>query len=371
MHLDQTLKGFSAVNTDIQVFNALLEAWLPRQGLKKVLILLRAMQMTVGGPNHKTMRIIIRHMFRYRGVHPTHVIRFLCVATRLWPIAFDNGIYEMILSSAVRLQVSRWKGSHHVRSKQQLVELCDFLIRARVLPSPSHLHSVGALGIPHTGQQYLAFLLDSLHERRIRLSPAGLALQLRFQAVVRSDMRGAENTLAEMRNQGMKIGAAHYAALVEGYVRLDEFDAADSVAQRYAQQSGAVVLHTIIIHGYARSRQAHQAQAAFDNMLRRGIDPDWAAVDALVGAWSRSGFFEMAKRTLLRLWPLVTDIKPSMPRDSSLPALLREFRCLRRRDEPHLSQLILTRSRFGISARRKFNAMLLRLPTSHDTFERL
>jgi len=360
---EQMRRRFQGLSADAQVFNTLLEVWLPRQGLKKILYLLHAMVITVGGPNQKTLGIIIRHIHCYRGVQPTHIIRFLCIAARFWPTSFDNHTYEAIVSSAIRLEAARRKGSFVEQPKRQFIEFSEILLRARQLPSLPAWELVRSLKLPPMAQQYLSLLLESLGERRVRLSSAGLALQLRHQAVIQSDIRAAENTLADMENQGMKIGFVHYAAIIEGYVVLGELEAAVAMAQRYGQQPKAVILHTIILQGHARSRQPHQAQAIFDNMLRQGISPDWAAIDALVGAWSRCGLFRTAKSTLLRFWPLLTDVKPSAGMEASLPTLLHEFRSIRRRNEPHLSRLIMMKTRFGISARRRFNSMLFRLYT--------
>jgi pentatricopeptide repeat protein len=180
---------------------------------------------------------------------------------------------------------------------------------------------------------------------------------MRYEAVIRLDTHAAEATLAEMRCQGLKVCLFHYAALVEGYVTAGEMEAAQSLAQRYSELPKAVVLHTIVIQGFARSGQPHKAQLAFDNMLRQRIHPDWAAIEALVGAWRRAGLLDLAKSALLKYWPYVTEVKASSS-DSELFTLLNEFRHLRYADQPHLAKLKMCRARFGVRARKRFASLL-------------
>jgi len=353
-------QDIQSLSPNAQVFNALLEEWLPKHGLGHVKSILLAMEIAIGGPDLKTMNIFVRYMFRFRGVQPTYVLRFLCNATRLWPIPFTNIVYEAILSSALRAEIGRIKGYAVSRSTRDINQLSHLLVTCH----DGQIFNVGSLRLPYAEKRYLTFLLDSLKQRGVRLSLAGFALKIRYQALIQMDMAAAERTLSEMRSQGMEANHFHYGALVEGYVNTGQMEAALRIAQGFSRQTKAEVLYTIIIHGFARQGQPQKAQGVFEDMVRGGARPDWAAVDAVVCAWHRNGRSAIAGEKLIELWPFVSNTKSLLAFGSSFPQLLQEFRRQRYLHEPHFAELNVTRARFGTLMRRKYGSMLLHIVTS-------
>jgi len=358
-------RNLQSLQPDCRVFNAFLKEWLPRNGLRHVHLLLRAMDVAVGGFDDRSISILTQHISCYRGVSPIHILRILRHVVNLWGVSLDNRSFEAILSSAIRLEVRRMKGRTRSSSTENLGALSEYLLTSRDRLNFPNLQPERTPILPSLEQQYLTLLLESLHERCIRLSLAGLALRLRYQAMIRLDLQTAEHSLAMMRKQGLPINAFHYAALVEGYVAVGEMEAAQRLTKLYGQQPRAVVLHTILIHGYARRREAKMAQLAFENMLQQQILPDWAAINALVGAWRRIRRLDIARGVLLEAVPLLPEINPAFQHvlQSGLDflSLQEEFKKLRYANHPHVVELKTKKARFNKKTQNIFNRVFLHL----------
>jgi pentatricopeptide repeat protein len=172
---------------------------------------------------------------------------------------------------------------------------------------------------------------NALAQRALLRCCVTLAALMRYHAVVKHDLGASERILQELRSREIPISIQHYAALVQGYAASEDMESAMQALVR-AQEAGitpSVFLYTTLIVGYSRLRQARRAQEVFDAMLRSGVKPDVASVDALANAWLKEGADDRAKEIIASTWPHVF---PNVSYDPSTSAKtsLREFRRLRR-----------------------------------------
>jgi len=157
-----------------------------------------------------------------------------------------------------------------------------------------------------------------------------LALQLRFDAVIRADMTAAKNVFQTMLDKGLYPTEYHYGAMMEGYVRLGELETAEAVLGT-AVKAGIepnAVLYTTLIAGYGRRKDPSQAMRVLQEMIAMGIKPDIPAIDAMVNAYRITGAEWAAREVLLSLWTVVAPV-PKEAHGSSLWTLLRQFRSVR------------------------------------------
>jgi pentatricopeptide repeat protein len=128
---------------------------------------------------------------------------------------------------------------------------------------------------------------------------------------------------------------------MEGYAATGELVAAQTEMNN-AKKGGVrpnCVMHTILIVGYARQKNPERAMRVLRHMVATGIRPDVPVVDAITSVFFAVGAYQLARHTLLSLWPSVAPL----PRDfehASLKILVFHFRNLQ---NDHMSSKTLSK----------------------------
>lgn len=176
-------------------------------------------------------------------------------------------------------------------------------------------------------------LLQSLMDRDVRPDRATVDLILRHEALVKRNMTRARTALRVMLARGMHANEYHFATIMQGYALSGDVRTAEKVLWR-AKDAGYgtdAVLYTILMHGYARLRQPKEAARIFHLMLREGVQPDVAAVDALASAYFAVRALSAARRILMQSWERFAPFPPEL-HDVSLRILAVAFRDLAPQD---------------------------------------
>ena len=127
---------------------------------------------------------------------------------------------------------------------------------------------------------------------------------------MRGDVAATKSHLRVMLKRGMHPTAYHYAALMEAHVNASMMDQAET-ALRSARRAGIepnVKLFTILIAGYGRHRNPASARRVFEEMIRKGVKPDLAAVHAVASAYYKAGLLEPARMFLIENWKSVAPV---------------------------------------------------------------
>jgi pentatricopeptide repeat protein len=160
--------------------------------------------------------------------------------------------------------------------------------------------------------------IQSLADRGVLADHRMFALRIRYEAVIKGDLKAAKNVFQIMLDRGLHPNEYHYAALMEGYAATGELAAAEAVMN--AAERGGIrpncVMHTILIVGCARQKKPGRAMRVLRHMVATGVRPDVPAVDAITSVFFAVGAYRLARQTLLSLWPSVAPLPHDFERAS-------------------------------------------------------
>jgi pentatricopeptide repeat protein len=323
---------FAGILPNVHVFNSLLKGLLSAHGLGCVRHILRIMKVMNVAPNEKTVETLLAHLTRVENARPRDLLRVLrkLLSPSIVPTLRH---LHIILSCILRhekylLYGAGWNvfARKYSSTKRQPTGKQAWLSTTTSSMDPL----AGVDLVPHLGRQNLARpILASLANRDVRSDGPALALRIRHDAVIQSDMDSARNVFSDLLARGIHPNEYHFSALMEGYARSGDLEAAVDVLDS-AKQSGIkpnVVMFTILIVGHARQGNPRLSLQVFKDMIASEIPPDVPSIDAVASAFYAVGAGSMARRVLIALWPYIQSFPESL-RDLPLKELASHFRSL-------------------------------------------
>ena len=295
---------FVSPKPTVEVSNALAVGLLHLCGFDDLQACLRSMQSSIVKPDRSTQMLLESHLIK-------------AVSNVL---SLNNPSLSRLsqsLASSLRRQFhnvnqSGWNNSPGKHS----------LFPTRSPSHPAPTSTVGESFDPAAGIHLVISpirpIIQSLADRGVLADRRMFALRIRYEAVIKGDMRAAKNIFQLMLDRGLHPNQYHYAALMEGYTATGELAAAEAVMD--AAERGGIrpncVMHTILIVGYAREKNPELAMRVLRRMITTGVRPDVPAVDALTSVFFAAGDYYLARKTLLSLWPSVAPLPHNSERAS-------------------------------------------------------
>lgn len=321
----------SDIPLNIQILNVLFREILRRQGLDHSCFVLSILRANSLQPTANTLEILLAHLKNVEGAHPRilfHVLRKIS-SPAIRPTLRH---LRIIISSIVRQEIywhsgSGWRtfAAKYARPpKPRSPNLRLFGITSRFDPTAG----IEVLE-PPVHRSFIRSIIDSLIDRKVKSDPFMMALRIRLEGVLNSDMDAAQAVFRTMLARGIHPNEYHFSALMEGFVRSGDIKAAIDVLKT-AEKSGVgtnVVLFTILIVAYARMYDPNMALRTFQQMTSNGISPDIASIDAVVSAFYAVGAYSTSRRLLITLWAYIQPF-PETLRNANLKALTIHFRTL-------------------------------------------
>lgn len=302
----------------VEIFNALAAGLLHLCGIDGLQACLRLMQLCKVNPDRHTRALLGSHLINAEGCTMVDVARIFKELSMN-----DLSLYHLSqsLTSGLRPQFRNVKrsGWNNTLGRHSLFPT----------PSPSHPAPTSTVGksfdptagihltITHQNAS-IRPVIQSLADRGVLADHRMFALRIRYEAVIKGDMRAAKSIFQMMLDRGLHPNEYHYSALMEGYAATGELAAAEAVMN--AAESGGIrpncVMLTILIVGYARQQNFQRAMRVFQRMIATGVGPDVPAIDALTSGFFAAGSYDLAHQTLLSLWPSVAPLPPNFERVS-------------------------------------------------------
>uniref|UniRef100_A0A0W0G2L1 Pentatricopeptide repeat-containing protein n=1 Tax=Moniliophthora roreri TaxID=221103 RepID=A0A0W0G2L1_MONRR len=310
-----------------RVFNALLKGLLKTSGIDCIEIMLRIMRVNGISPNASTVETLITHLAHSGYNRPSQLVRLLRKLT--YPdIQPSLKHLHAILSAIIRHErfLGFGKGWNSIAAKFSRKRRESPRYSSQDSPPPEPFDPLG--GIPFSLQ--MKPILRSLAERNIKVDSAAAGLRMKHEAVNKLNVENARDVFKMLLARGLQPNAYHFSALIEGYARLGELQAAKDMLKSAADVGVEVnvVMFTILIAGYARQGNPEQAVRTFQAMVGANIRPDIASIDAVASAFFAVGAYLMARRTLITLWTYIEPF-PEHLRSVTLKQLAIEFRSIR------------------------------------------
>lgn len=305
----------SNVRPSHEPFHALLYGIQKTHGFNGVFLVLASMRAAGLVSTERTVEATMAELARSRKLSTRDLARFL----RALPPNARPSLHtiNIVLRSMYRDELDKVKTSgwmalaNRVRQSENQPIDGSAASEDRELVSTEDIpfDPLAGIQIPD-GASYASLVrpvTKALYSRRIRTDRETLALRLRYDGVINSDMSSAKDTFRQMVRRGMLPNEYHYAALMEGYALSGDMRAVEMSLETAINNGIApnVVLYTIVINGYARQGNSTQASRVFHKMLSAGIRPDVGAIDAVVSAYFAAGETTAARSALLDLWSYV------------------------------------------------------------------
>jgi pentatricopeptide repeat protein len=314
-----------------QIFNCFLRAVLRTNGLPAARTVLRLMQANDVKPDSKTSEIIASHVAKVRRPQPRMLIRMI----RRFSPRFTLQEAHIVLSSTMRFQ----KFLVHGIGWNVTAAKFSRTRTASAKPFPTEFVSglapnfdpMAGIALPRRMRHRGTFraMEQSLADRGIKSDKATIALRIRHESVINSDMDTATEVFRTLLSRGLHPNQYHYSALMEGFANSGDFESALEVMRSAARASFEpnVLMFTILIVGYARRKQPEMALRIFRRMVAAGIKPDVPAIDAVASAFFFIGAYDMCRRVLTSLWQHISPLPPGLDQ-SSLRSAVVYFRSL-------------------------------------------
>jgi len=298
----------------VEIFNALAAGLLHLCGVDGLRSCLRLMELCQVNPDHHTQALLVSHLDA-EGLDMARVSKELPLNDLSLPRLTQSLAFSLrrYFRNVKRSGWNNTPGQHSL-----------FPTRSPSRPAPTS--TVGKSFDPDAGI-HLAItpqnacirpIIQTLGNRGVLADHRVFALRIRYEAVIKGDMRAAKSIFQVMLDRGLHPNEYHYAALMEGYTVTGELSAAEAIMN--AAERGGIrpncVMHTILIVGYARQKNPRRAMHILRHMMSTGIRPDVPAVDAITSVFFAAGAYRLARRTLLMLWPSVAPLPPNFQRAS-------------------------------------------------------
>ncbi|KAH6917280.1 hypothetical protein BKA70DRAFT_329240 [Coprinopsis sp. MPI-PUGE-AT-0042] len=310
-----------------EIFNALLLGILPLYDLDGALQVLRIMQVSNVRCNSRTSQILLHFLERDKGTDPRHLVRLLHAMLAGGVTPSPQHIH-VIFKSIFRRQKSATRSAGWASWRQP---------GKAKQPRPVQMldtdHHFGGITFPPTKAYKLSKgFFEALEKQGFQPNPATYAMRMRYEAVIKLDVKEAARVFEEMLARGMRPNVYHFSAMMEGYALEDDVGSLEATFD-LAKRSGVVpnvVLYSIIITAHARERRPRKAMNVFQEMVRRGINPDVPCIDALVGGIVAVGASALGRTTLISLWDCIQPF-PDELASTDLLKLANHFRSLHQR----------------------------------------
>lgn len=327
--IDQDL-DFAGIPLTVQIFNALLIGVLRGKGLSAFSPVLRLMVTSNVKPNARTLEIVMAHLSKVERTRPKSLLRFVRVL--MSPTLHPTLRHMHIIMSSLMRREKRllhgigWNALAARFTRPPVNQI--YKLRKRLIGITDTFDAIAGMNLPH--YKGLATPIElSYSERDLKSDPAGIALRIRHDAVMKGDMESAQDVFNTLLARGMHPNEYHYSALMEGYTRRGDIKSAYDV-MKSAERAGIklnVVMFTILIVGHARNGNPDLAIQLFEQMITAGIKPDIPSIDAVSSAFFAVGAYSVSRKILVMLWSHIQPF-PEELRDASLQTLARHFRAL-------------------------------------------
>jgi pentatricopeptide repeat protein len=319
IHLASEPQGLSPLpgilpKPTIEIFNTLAAGLLHLRGIDGLQACLRLMQMCQVNPDNHTKTLLETHLINAGGFTVTDITHLSNGISLNNPSLFD---LSQFLASSLHCHFRSAKRSgwnNTAPGDQNPPQTRASSILAQISAVGKSFDPTAGIDPVFTSQvARIRPTIQSLIDRGVLADHKMFALRIRYEAVIKGDMKAAENVFQMMLDRGLHPNQYHYAALMEGYAATGEMAAAEAVMS--AVERGGTrpnsAMHTILIVGYARGKHPERAMRVLRHMVATGLRPDVPVIDAITSVFFAVGAYRLARQTLLSLWPSVAPL----PRD--------------------------------------------------------
>ena len=305
-HLDEGRVVFIArrAELDVHLFNALIDGVSGWLGINAVRIILRLMHKNKVIPDSTTVEGITSWLNKSERVHPRTLVR--AMKNLLSPTHRPNpSLCNAVIASLIRREqtwVTNDTATPLPPPPNRRTDASPTSCPLPILTSEEVPQKLGYRGMTR-------FLVQSLFTRRVQSNRFTFAQRMKRTAM-RGDVPATKAYLRVMLKRGMHPTAHHYAALMEAHINVGMMDQAETILHS-AIQAGVkpnVKLFTILIVGYGRQCKPGSAKRVFEEMVRKGVEPDLPVIHAVASAYYKAGGAGLARTFLVERWTSVAPV---------------------------------------------------------------
>lgn len=316
VHLDKGYVSFISrrAELDVHLFNAMINGVSGWLGINAVRVILRFMHANKVTPDSATVEAIVSWLNTTERSHPRTLVRTL--KKLLSPTHRPNpSLSHAVISSLIRRERTWVANGTATPLPSPPSPRTDPSLASGPLPILTGEEVPQKLG----SRSMTRFLVQSLVAHGVQSNRFTFAQRMKRTAM-RGDVSATKSYFRAMLKRGMHPTAYHYAALMEAHVNAGMVDQAEMILHS-AMQTGIkpnVKLFTILIAGYGRQHEPISARRAFEEMVRRGIEPDLVAIHAVSSAYYKAGLLGLARTFLVERWKSAAPV-PFYPSLETVP----------------------------------------------------
>ena len=305
-HLDENRVVFISrrAKLDVHLFNALINGMSGWLGINAVRVILRLMHTNKVAPNCATVEAITSWLNKTERAHPRTLVRTL--KSLLSPTHRPNpSLCNAVIASLIRKEqtwVTNDTATPLPPPPNRRTDASPTSGPLPILTSDEVPQKLGYRGMTR-------FLVQSLFTRRVQSNRFTFAQRMKRTAM-RGDAPATKAYFRVMLKRGMHPTAYHYAALMEAHINAGMVDQAETILQSaiHAEVKPNVKLFTILIVGYGRQCKPRSARRVFEEMVRKGVEPDLPAIHAVASAYYKAGKAGVARKFLVERWTSVAPV---------------------------------------------------------------
>ena len=305
-HLDKEYVSFISrrAELDVHLFNAVINGVSGWLGINAIRVILRLMYTNRVTPDSATMEAIVSWLNKTEHSHPRTLIRTL-KKTLSSTHRTNPSLCHTVTASLIRKEqtwVTNGTATPLPPPPCSRTDPSSTSVLLPILTSDEVPQKLNYRGMTR-------FLVQSLFAHRVQSDRFTFAQRMKRTAM-RGDVSSTKSYFRAMLKRGMHPTAHHYAALMEAHINVGMVDQAETIL-RSAMQTGIkpnVKLFTVLIAGYGRQRKPISARRVFEEMIKRGVEPDLVSIHAVSSAYYKAGLLELARTFLVERWQSVAPV---------------------------------------------------------------
>lgn len=315
----------SDIPADVDIFNAILKTVIAERGLDGMVTILDLMEVHYIAPNDDMAAIFISFLDRHKNTNSTSIIIILYRLSQypsVWRQRHVNVIMHSIMREHKRLMFGPggWKGasafSNPNRERKSPKRISSTYERA------SDIFSImnGAKLPEQASNRHLRSILVAVNDSAARQDSTTYSIRMFYHARITRDAGAVEDLYRDMLNSNLQPNVYHVAALMEVYCNIDQVETALEVLSTAVSNGIGInrVHYTILIRAFGNRGDTDSVHRVYREMIHSGVQPDIAALDAVVRSHFLVQDYDGARAILFQLWGTVLPLDTLPPSTSTL-----------------------------------------------------
>lgn len=332
----ETVHDISEVAANTYIFNALLKGIISQHGLNGVITILDLMDVHYVAPDDDTAALCLSFLNTHKKANSDDIISILYRFAQ-YPVIWRQRHINVILHSILRehkhltFREGGWKGAstfsgpNRERKQSSDHSPCTY-------ERANNVFSIveGTKRPEEAFNRPLQNIFSAVQSSGARHDHATYSIRMLYHARITQDVEAVESLYHSMLDNDLIPNAYHVAALMEVYCVTGKVERAEEILKKAVLDGVGFnrVLYTLLIRAFGNQHDPESAHRVYQDMIRKVIQPDIAALEAVVRSYFLVQDYDAARTVLFQLWGTVLPLDTLPPPTTSLGSAMSHLRSL-------------------------------------------